>query len=202
MAVSDNSILEISIPVALNSDVALECDVLDAKPPPQIKWYNDQGEIQEDRLDNRVRFFDDRRYLYLRRLQATHLERQYYCNVTNANLSQEISSPIRYMLVDGLTRGELIDYKQIGNQTAFVGNTSFEFAFIGGVFGNNDMNGTINRLFANSEEVQALGNVGQLNSMMSPFLSSPGIILLEAKVRFNNLFSNVKRNGTVTIYRK
>ena len=28
---------EVSTPVALNSDVALECDVLDAKPPPQIK---------------------------------------------------------------------------------------------------------------------------------------------------------------------
>ena len=69
---------EISIPVALNSGVALECDVLDAKPPPQIKWFDDQGEIQEIQDGNSVRFLDSGRYLYIKRLQAVHLHRQYY----------------------------------------------------------------------------------------------------------------------------
>ena len=61
MAESDESTVEISIPVALNSDVALECEVLDAKlkPSPRIKWYDDQGEIQEIRQSNSVRFLDD-----------------------------------------------------------------------------------------------------------------------------------------------
>ena len=56
----------VSIPVALNSSVALECDVLDAKPLPQIKWFDDQGEIQEVREGNSVRFLDGGRYLYLK----------------------------------------------------------------------------------------------------------------------------------------
>ena len=201
-AASDNGMVEVPIPVAINSDVALECDVLDAKPPPQIKWFSDLGEIQEDRLDNSIRFLDDRHYLYLRRLEGTHLERQYYCNVANANLSQEISAPTRYVLTDNLTQGVLMDYKQIGNHTAFVGNTSFEFAYIGGVFGLNDINGTINTLSVNGEEVRVLGNIGQINSMTSPFLSSPGIFLLKASVVYSGLYLSETRNGTVIIYRK
>ena len=201
MATSDNSIIEVPIPVALNSDVALECDVLDAKPPPQIKWFDDLGEIQEDRLDNSIRFLDDRHYLYLRRLQAIHLERRYYCNITNVNLSQEVSAPTRYILIDNLTQGELIEYKQIRNHTAFVGNASFEFAYVGGAFGDNDVNGTINRLSANSEEVRVLGNVGIIDRI-SRFLSSPGIILLEASVSYNGLLSFETRSGTVIIHRK
>ena len=70
------STIEVQIPVALASDVALECDVLAANPPPVIIWFNDQGEIQEIRQGNRVRFLDNGRYLYLKNLQATHFERQ------------------------------------------------------------------------------------------------------------------------------
>ena len=65
---------DISVPIALNSAVALECDVLDANPPPQIKWYSNQGAIQEVTVDNSVRFLDGGHYLYLRRLQPSHLE--------------------------------------------------------------------------------------------------------------------------------
>ena len=193
--------MQVSVPVALNSDVALECDALDAKPPPQIKWYDDQGPIQEVLQGNNVRFFDGGRYLYLRKLQATHLERQYYCTITNANLSQEIAAPSRYTLTDNLPQGELMDYKQIGNQTAFVGNTSFEFAFVGGAFGNNSVNGTRNDLFVNGVQVAALGNVGQINNITSSLLSS-GIVRLEATVRYNGLTSDVMRSGTVNVHRK
>ena len=196
------STIEVSAPVALNSDVALECDVLDAKPPPQIKWYDDQGEIQEIQQGNSVRFIDGGRYFYIRGLQATHLERQYYCAVTNANLSQEISAPTRYMLTDTLTQGELMDYKQIGDLRAFVGNTSFEFAYIGGAFGNNSMNGTRNDLFVNGLQVAALGNIGQINNITSTFLSSSGIVQLEAVVHFNGLSSTARRTGSVTVHRK
>ena len=55
--------------MALGSDVALECDVLDGNPPPQIKWYDNQGEIQEIRQGNEVRFLDNRYFLYLRGLR-------------------------------------------------------------------------------------------------------------------------------------
>ena len=197
------STIEVPIPAALDSDVALECDVLDAKPSPQIKWYNNMGEIQEVREGNKVRFLDNGRYLYIGELQAIHLEQQYYCAVTNVNLSQEVSAPTRYVLTDTLTQGELKDYKQIGNLRAFVGNTSFEFAYVGGAFGNNSMNGTQNELFVNGVQVATLGKIGKINNITSTFLSSSETIFqLEASVGYNGLSSTTRRTGTVTVYRK
>ena len=187
--------VEVSVPVALNSDVALECDVLDANPPPQIKWYNDMGAIQEVQQGNNVRFLENGRYLYLRRLQAAHLERLYYCTVTNANLSQEVAASIRYMLTNNIAQGLLVDYKQIGNLRAFVGNTSFEFAFVGGVFGD-FVNETINTLFVNGDEVAILGNIGIIDT-----ISIPGIVHLEAVVHYNGGLTAV-RNGTMNVFRK
>ena len=191
--------------MALNSDVALKCDVLDAKPPPQIKWYNDTGEIQEVQQNNSVRFLNGGHYLYIRKLQSMHLQHQYYCSVTNANLSQEILAPTRYVLVDNLTQGVLMDYKQIGNHTAFVGNTSFEFAYIGGVFGNNMMNGTLNTpLRVNHEDVPVVGNIGQINNILSPVLSSSSqrMIQLEANVHYNSFSSFETKLGILTVHRK
>ena len=185
----------VSVPVALNSEVALECDVLDANPPPQIKWYNDQGPIEEVMLQNNlIRFLDGGRYLYLSKLQTSHLERQYYCAVTNANLSQEISAPTRYVLTDSLTQGVLIDYKQIGNLTAFVGNTSLEFAYVGGVFGRT-INGTHSTLMVNGDEVSSLGNIGMINNLS--FLR--GIVQLEASIQYDGM--TAFRKGTLTIHR-
>ena len=86
---------ESAIPAALNSDVALECDVLDAKPPPQIKWYKNTSEIQES---NNACFLDDRRYLVLKNLQPRDFNGQYYCSVTNVNLSQEVPAPRQHEL--------------------------------------------------------------------------------------------------------
>ena len=192
---SDRSIIE--VPVALGSDVALECNVLDANPPLQIKWYDNRGEIQEIRLGNEVRFLDNRKFLYLRRLRVMHLEQQYYCAVTNANsVSQEVAAPTRYVLIDDLTQGVLMDYKPIGNLKAFVGNTSFEFAYVGGVFGK-DSNETYNRLTLNGAEsaVSTLGNVGEIMSLLSP-----GIFMLGASVSYGN--KNAIRRGTLAVYRK
>ena len=77
--------------------------------------------ITEVEAGNGVRFLDEGRYLYMRNLQQSNLERQYHCAVTNARLNQKITAPTRYILNDNLTMGELSDYKQIGNLTAFVG---------------------------------------------------------------------------------
>ena len=183
--------------MALNSDVALECDVLDANPPPQIKWYDDQNEIQEVKEGNRIRFLDGGRYIYLRNLQVTQLERQYYCNVTNANLSLEISAPTRYVLVDNSTQGILIDYKQIGNLRAFVGNSSFEFSYVGGVF-DGKRNETVNRFTVNdSIDVGILGSIGIIPQGI---LTTPGMVHLTATVSYNGM--SEMRSGTLTIYRK
>ena len=187
------STIQVPVPVAQNSDVALECDVLDANPPPQIKWYDDQGEVQEIRQSNNIRFLDNKRYLFIRRLQPSHLERQYYCSVSNVNLSHEISAPTRYVLVDNLTQGKLRDYKQIGDLRAFVGNESFEFTYVGGVFGDN-INGTTNRLFVNISPVEVLGNIGTID------ISSTGSFMLKADVNYNGIMTT--RNGTLTVNRE
>ena len=200
MAEPGESTVEISVPVALDSDVALECDILDANPPPRIKWYNDQGVIEEVQQGNNVRFLDGGRYLYLRSLQPTHLQRQYYCAVTNVNLShgQEVAAPTRYVLTDNIiVQGELVDYKQIGNLRAFVGNSSIEFAFVGGVFGN-IINKTINTLSVNGDEVAILGNIGIIDKTI---LSTPGMVHLEAFISYNGGLTAVRR-GTMIVFRK
>jgi hypothetical protein len=184
-----------AIPAALNSDVALECDVLDAKPPTQIKWYNDTSEIQEA---TNVAFLDNRRYLFLKDLQPEDFNGQYYCAVSNVNLSQEVSAPTRYVLTDTLTQGELKEYKQIGNQTAFVGNTSFEFSYIGGVF-DNISNQTANTLFwkESNIEVPVKGDIGTIN--LPPSIS-PGIFPLKADIRYNGL--DTTRMGILAVNRE
>ena len=184
----------VEIPVALGSDVALECDVLDANPPPQIKWWNDQEEIQEMRESNSVRFLDGGRYLYVRNLQAVHLDRHYHCIITNANLSMEISAPTRYVLVDNLSQGVLIDYKQIGDLRAFVGNMSFEFAYVGGVVGINT-NQTFNRFYFNDDEVFVRGNIGRIRTIFSP-----GFFILRANIGYNGMFEI--KSGTLAVYRE
>ena len=197
--ISNESVIEIPIPVALNSDVALKCDVLDANPPPQIKWFHDQGEIQEVMQNNMVRFLDNRRYLYLRRLQPAHLERRYYCVVTNTNLSHEVSAPTRYVLTDNLTQGVLMDYKQIGDLTAFVRNTSFEFAYVGGVFGNNSNLTTCRLRWNQTNEVGVLGNIGKIVRM-----SLPGNFTLKATVlvHLNKNGVQITKSGTLTMNRE
>ena len=185
--------VEVPIPIALNSDVALECDVLGASPPPQIKWYNDQGVITEVEAGNGVRFLDEGRYLYMRNLQQPNLERQYHCAVTNAHLNQEITAPTRYILNDNLTMGELRDYKQIGNLTAFVGNTSFEFSYVGGVFGG--QNGTTNTLSVDGVDVSVLGNIGEIMEV-----TSPGVFQLQVQVSFSG--GTETRRGTLTAHRE
>ena len=147
---------------------------------------------------NSVRFLDGGYYLYLTRLQPSHLERRYYCGVTNANLTQEVSAPTRYVLIDNLCRGVLMDYKQIGNLTAFVGNITIEFAYVGGVFGD-IINGTANTLTVDGVEVLSLGNVGVIR-----LISMKEMFMLEVYVRYSSsLGSRLSiRTGTLTIHRE
>ena len=191
----ENTVSGVSrIPVALDSSVAMECDVLDAKPPPEIKWYynDDTNEIQEEINDNSVRFLDNGRYLYLKRLQLNDFERQYFCRVINANLSEVISAPTRYVLFDNLTQGELLDYKQIGDLIAFVGNTSFEFSYVGGVFGSIS-NRTVSRLFWNqSTPVEVLGHIGTIDNILLY-----GNFALKAEVRYDGEMTT--KSGTLTV---
>ena len=98
------------------------------------------------------------------------------------------------MLTDNLTQGILVDYKQIGNLIAFIGNASLEFAFVGGIYGD-AVNETINVLTVDGIEVAILGNIGIITA-----ISTPGMFYLEASITYNGLMAI--RNGTLTIYGK
>ena len=184
-----------SVSVALNSGVALECDVLPANPPPQIRWLQDGNIIAENLVNNLVRFLDGGRYLYMRILVAADLASTYHCEVTNALTDRTVVAPTTYRLIDNLTRGDLMDYKQIGDLTAFVGNTSFEFAYVGGLYGNGARNGTINSLFQGVTQVPSIGNVAIINT-----INTVGMFDLSAIVVFDGITRN--RVGTLTVHRK
>ena len=186
---------DVFVPVALNSEVALECDVLPSRPPPQITWriYVDGNEVETPMTG--VRFLNDSRYLYISSVQETDLMSTYRCEVTNAFIDRTIPAPTTYRLLDNLTRGELVDYKQIGEVMAFVGSDSIEFAYVGGVYGNGAVNGTSNRLFRDGGLVTTLGNIGMISD-----LSTPGDSTLSATVTFDG--NSEMRSGTLTVNRK
>ena len=100
------------------------------------------------------------------------------------------------MLTDN-DQGVLVDYKQIGNLTAFVGNTSTECAYVDGVFGDS-INGTVNTLRVDGVEVTSLGNIGVID-----LISLKGIFELEAYIRYDGHDGlTAVRRGTLTILRK
>ena len=186
---------EVSVSVAIASDVALECDVLLSSPPPQIRWLRDGNPIAEVMVNNEVRFLDGGRYLYLRTLEAADLMPTYRCEVTNAFLDRSMVAPTMYRLIDNLTRGDLMDYKQIGDLTAFVGNMSFEFAYVGGLYGNGARNGTINNLFQGTVQVADIGNVASIMT-----INTVGMFELSATVVFDGVTR--ERVGMLTVHRK
>ena len=118
----------------------------------------------------------------------------YRCEVTNALADRTIPAPTTYSLLDNLTRGELFEYKQIGDLTAFTVNTSIEFAYVAGGF-TDSLNGTTNRLTRDGTPIISVGNIGVINDLTTPDLSN-----LEATVTFDG--RSLNRPGTLTVYRK
>ena len=186
---------EVPVSVALNSDVALECDVLDCNPPPQIRWLQDGHPIDEVTVNNEVRFLDGGRFLYMRLLTPADLMPTYRCEVTNVFLDRSVVAPTVYRLVDNLTQGVLMDYKQIGNLIAFVGNMSFEFVYVGGIYGIGGRNGTINNLFQDTAQIASIGSIASIDT-----INTVGQFELSAMVIFDCGAGN--RFGTLTVHRK
>ena len=182
---------DVFVPVALASEVALECDVLPSNPSPQITWHRDGNVVVRD---TRRQLLDGGHYLYVSGLEEADLMSTYHCEVTNALADRTIRAPTTYRLLDNLTSGELFEYKQIGDLRAFTVNTSIEFAFVGGGF-TDALNGTTNRLFRDGTTPTIVGNIGLIND-----LTTPGKSTLEAVVTLGS--SVVIRNGTLTVYRK
>ena len=190
--------VEVPISVSINSDVALECDVLPGNPPPFIEWLRDGVLLEEVMMGNEVRFLDGRRYLFLRGLDSTDVASTYSCRVNNTNLSRIVNAPTTYRLVANLTE-PLIDYKPIGNLTAFIGD-DVEFAYVGG----SPNRATRNILFfrpngGDEEETGTnLANIG----IISADRLSPGMFTLRVDVAFSSPDSPVDRLGRLTVYRE
>ena len=183
---------DVFVPIALASEVALECDVLPSNPSPQITWRRDGIPVV---LDARRRLLDGGHYFYVSRLEEADLMSTYRCEVTNALADRTIPAPTTYRLLDNLTRGELLEYKQIGNLRAFTVNSSIEFAYVGGFTNGGTVNGTTNRLTRDGTPVTSVGNIGLITD-----LSTPGTSNLEATVTFGG--SALDKSGTLTVYRK
>ena len=114
-----------------DDDVALECCVQDANPPPQIRWHDGNGVLTEVMTNNRLRFLDNGRYLLIRDLTTAQVNTNYHCEVINARLHETVRSPTTYELVPNLDNNEYIIYKELINKTTLVGNT-VEFSYIAG----------------------------------------------------------------------
>ena len=75
-------------------DVALECNVRDANPPPQIQWRDGNGNLLTEAMTNNLlRFLDNGRYLLIRGLTDAQVNTNYQCEVINARLHETVRSP-------------------------------------------------------------------------------------------------------------
>ena len=187
------------ISVAMNSDVALECDVnlFSTNPPPEIVWrFGDGNEVTEIIINNKRRFLENKRYLYIREVAASDLTSTYRCEVTNAFLDVTMQAPTTYALIDNLTRGELVEYKPIGVLTAFVGDENFEVSYVAGWHSNGAANGTSNAMFLDQTEIPSIGSISVIPSISQP----TGDFALRADVRFN--INSAQKSGTLRIRRK
>ena len=125
----------VNVSTGLGADVALECRVQGANPPPQIQWFDGTGTpLTEDRTNNVLRFLDNGRYLLIGQLMATQADTNYYCSVTNVRLHETVRSPTTYDLAPVLGINEFMIYKRFINRTLILtGSTAtVDLSYIAG----------------------------------------------------------------------
>ena len=122
----------INVTTGSQADVAIECPVRDANPPPQIRWRDGNGNLlTEDTTNNLLRFLDNGRYLLIRMLTDAQVNTDYQCEVTNAELDRVIPDPAVYDLDPNLGANNFTIYKRLINRTILVGST-VELSYIAG----------------------------------------------------------------------
>ena len=121
----------INVATGGQADVAIECPVRDANPPPQIRWRDGNGVLTEDTTNNRLRFLDNGRYLLIRQLATAQVNTDYHCEVTNARFDEVISDSTTFDLVPNLGTTNFTIYKRLINRTILVGGT-VEMSYIAG----------------------------------------------------------------------
>ena len=114
-----------------DDDVALECHVQDANPPPQIRWLGNGIPLIQNTTNNLLRFLDNGRYLLITQLTTARVNTNYQCEVINARLHEAIRSPTMYDLVNNIGANEFMIYKRFINRTVLVGET-VEMSYIAG----------------------------------------------------------------------
>jgi hypothetical protein len=103
----------VTFKTAIGSTVPMECDVLDARPKPEIQWFanNDQNPIVQDLARNSsFRLEKNGRILFVRRLTDMDRMSTYYCKIVNT-IPSPVRAPTTYALngsIDGL---EVILYR-------------------------------------------------------------------------------------------
>ena len=115
-----------------DDDVALECQVAESNPSPQIRWLGNGILLVEDTTTNNLlRFLDNGRYLLIRRLDTPQLNTNYQCQVTNAHLHATESSPTTHTLANNIGDNEFRIYKRLMDRTILSG-TTVELSYIAG----------------------------------------------------------------------
>ena len=122
----------IIVTTGIRGAVAIECQALDANPPPQIVWVDGSGmPLTEDRTNNQLRFLDNGRYLLITQLTTAQVNTNYQCEVTNARLHETVRNNFMYDLVPTLGSNETMIYKGLESRTILIG-TTVEYSFIAG----------------------------------------------------------------------
>lgn len=167
------------------------------KPLPEIVWrFGDGTEVTEIIVNNRRRFLENGSYLYIRNVQYVDLMTTYRCEVTNVFFNVTVRAPTTYALIDNLTRGELVEYKEIGDLTVFVGDEDFEISYVAGWHSTGSANGTSNTLFLGQTELNDIGSIAMIDSIEQ----HTGEFPLRVNVRFDS--NSVDRFGMLRIQRK
>ena len=108
----------VSVATGENGNVALECRVRDASPPPQIQWFDENDmPLTEVTTNNLLRFLDNGRYLLIRTLTTAQVNTNYYCSVTNVRFHETMRSPTTYDLDPTLGSNEIMIYKSFVDRT-------------------------------------------------------------------------------------
>ena len=126
----------VSVATGANGNVALECRVRDANPPPQMQWFDENDmPLTEVTTNNLLRFLDNGRYLLIRTLTTAQVNTNYYCSVTNVHFHETMRSPTTYDLDPTLGSNEIMIYKSFVNRTLILvggGTGTVQWSYIAG----------------------------------------------------------------------
>lgn len=101
------------MPTVLNGAVAMECDVLDARPKPEILWFrnNDPTPVVKERG---ILYFEGGRFLFIPQLTPLQRMSSYHCEVANAYpFLTHVRAPTTYLLDGNIPSFTLKVYRPV-----------------------------------------------------------------------------------------